>query len=366
VSPDNGHVCIFTSGTESRPKGCYHTFNTLRASLEYLVRALDATERDVAFMPSPLPHAIGLVFGIGIPLLTGGSTHLLDIWDPEVGLQRMAENKCTYTATATPFVQMALDCFDPERHDLSSIRLWTCGGAPIPSTMVQRMAAAWPGCRLVSLYGRSEVFVSTVGTLDDPPEWSLTSDGHPPPWVELAILDGDGRDVGSGTEGEIAQRSPGTMLGYWNDQVRTKAAFDEQGWCRSGDLGRIDQNGCLRVTGRLKDIIIRGGSNISAAEVEDHLLAHPNVRAVAVVAMPDRVLGERACAFVVPAGVVPTLEELTQFLRTERRVSMTKIPERLEIVDALPVTASGKVQKFQLREQVRALLEDDARHNARC
>jgi cyclohexanecarboxylate-CoA ligase/acyl-CoA synthetase len=365
VSPDDGHICIFTSGTESKPKGCYHTFNTLRASLQYLVGALGVTDQDVAFMPSPLPHAIGLVFGLGVPLLAGGSTHLLDVWEPETGLQRIGQNKCTNTATATPFVQMALDCYDPARHDLSSLRVWTCGGAPIPTTMVERMGQVWPKCRLVGLYGRSEVFVSTVGTIDDPVEWS-TSDGHPPPWVELAVLDSDGRDLACGAEGEIAQRSPGTMLGYWNDQHRTAQAFDEQGWCRSGDLGHIDEHGCLRVTGRLKDIIIRGGSNISAAEVEDHLLAHPKVKQVAVVAMPDRVLGERACAFVVPTGAVPTLEELTGFLRSERRISMTKLPERLEIVDALPVTASGKVQKYQLRERVKVLLEDEARRGVPC
>jgi cyclohexanecarboxylate-CoA ligase/acyl-CoA synthetase len=184
--------------------------------------------------------------------------------------------------------------------------------------------------------------------------------------VELTVLDSDGHDLACGVEGEIAQRSPGTMLGYWNDQHRTAEAFDEQGWCRSGDLGRVDENGCLRVTGRLKDIIIRGGTNISAAEVEDHLLAHPKVKQVAVVAMPDRVLGERACAFVVPAGSAPTLEELTGFLRGERRIAMTKLPERLEIVDALPVTASGKVQKYQLRERVRVLLEEKARPGVAC
>src|SRR6202171_5787510 len=147
-SPDDGHVCIFTSGTEARPKGCYHTFNTYRASLQHLVNALGATEQDVVFMPSPLPHAVGMVFGLGLPLLSGSSTHLLDVWDPEVGLRRIQEYGCTSTATATVFVQMALDGFDPARHDLSSLRVWTCGGAPIPPSMVDRMARGWPQGRL--------------------------------------------------------------------------------------------------------------------------------------------------------------------------------------------------------------------------
>jgi cyclohexanecarboxylate-CoA ligase/acyl-CoA synthetase len=358
-SPDAGHLCMFTSGTESRPKGCYHTFNTFRASLQFLVQALGATEDDVAFMASPLSHAVGMVFGLGVPLLSGSSTHLLDIWDPEVGLRRMQEYRCTSTASATPFLQMALDAFDPDRHDLSSLRTWTCGGAPIPPSMVDRMAAVWPQCRLLSLYGRSEVFVSTMLSVADPAEWALTSDGHPPPWVELGVMDGDGRALPVGSEGEIVQRSPGSMLGYWNDPQRTAEAFDKEGWCRSGDLGRIDEGGCLRVTGRLKDIIIRGGLNISAREVEDNLITHPHVKDAAVVAMPDLLLGERACAFVVPAGTTPTLTDLITYLRVERRVSPTKLPERLEIVEALPITASGKVQKFELRARVRALIENE-------
>jgi acyl-CoA synthetase (AMP-forming)/AMP-acid ligase II len=363
-SPDAGHICLFTSGTESRPKGCYHTFNTFRASLEFLMQAIGATENDVAFMASPLSHAVGLVFGLGVPLASGSSAHLLDIWDPEVGLRRIQEYRCTSTASATPFLQMALDAYDPDRHDVSSLRTWTCGGAPIPPSVVERMGQAWPQWRLLSLEGRSEVFVSTMLSVADPAEWALTSDGHPPAWVELAVFDTEGRLLPQGTEGEIAQRSPGSMLGYWNDPQRTADSFDKEGWCRSGDLGRIDANGCLRVTGRLKDIIIRGGLNISAREVEDNLLTHPNVKDVAVVSMPDPVLGERACAFVVPKGEAPTLNDLIAYLRLERRVSPTKFPERLEIVDALPITASGKVQKFQLRQRVRVLIEEEQRAQA--
>jgi cyclohexanecarboxylate-CoA ligase/acyl-CoA synthetase len=186
--------------------------------------------------------------------------------------------------------------------------------------------------------------------LDDPVERSSSSDGRPLPPVELAILGDDGAELPPGEDGEIAQRGAGVMLGYFGDPERTAATFDDQGWCHSGDRGHLDDGGYLRVTGRLKDIIIRGGSNISAREVEDHLLAHPSVAQVAVVAMADPVLGERACAFVVPAGDPPTLHELTEFLRHERRISVWKLPERLEILDSLPMTATGKVQKFALRD----------------
>jgi cyclohexanecarboxylate-CoA ligase/acyl-CoA synthetase len=176
----------------------------------------------------------------------------------------------------------------------------------------------------------------------------------------MALLDEDGIPLPAGAEGDVVQRGPGVMLGYWNDPERTAATFDAQGWCHSGDLGRLDSDGYLRITGRLKDLIIRGGVNISAREVEEHLLAHPKVSGVALVAMPDPLLGERACACVVPAGEVPTLRELTDFLRHERRISVTKLPERMEIVEALPMTATGKVRKFELRERIRMLIEQEA------
>jgi acyl-CoA synthetase (AMP-forming)/AMP-acid ligase II len=346
-------LVIFTSGTESRPKGCVHTTNTFSYSMRTLSSLLRLTADDVAFGPSPIAHATGLIAAIGCPLYTGGSVNLLDVWEPKLALDRIKEHGCTYTVTASPFVQMALDAFDPDLHDVATLRVWGCGGAPVPGVMVERATAAWPACRLLSLYGRSEVFLSTICRLDEPPQRAVTSDGRSLDGTEVVALDSGGSVVPATVEGEIAQRGPGVMLGYWRDPERTAELFDEQGWCHSGDLGRVDEDGYLRVTGRLKDLIIRGGVNISAREVEDHLLAHPKVKNVALVAMPDKVLGERACAFVVPELEAPTLDELCDFLRHDRRISVTKLPERLEIVAILPTTATGKIQKYALREQVR-------------
>ena len=358
--PDDGHAIIFTSGTEARPKGCFHTFNTLGFTLRALGRTLRLGPDDVTFMPSPVTHSTGLAMGLGAPLVAGGSVHLMDVWEASAGLRRIREHRCTTTTTAAPFVQMAVDAYDPARDDVSSLRVWLCGGAPVPQTLVERVARIWPGCRLLSLYGRSETFLTTVCGLDDPVDRVARSDGRPGEGVEMALLDEDGTPLPAGAEGEVVQRGPGVMLGYWNDPERTAATFDAQGWCHSGDLGRLDSDGYLRITGRLKDLIIRGGVNISAREVEEHLLAHPKVSGVALVAMPDPLLGERACACVVPAGEVPTLRELTDFLRHERRISVTKLPERLEIVEALPMTATGKVRKFELRERIRTLVEQEA------
>ncbi|MGH8998216.1 MAG: AMP-binding protein [Acidimicrobiia bacterium] len=346
--PDEAHICIFTSGTESRPKGCVHTFNTFATSLRGLGASLGVQPGDTTFMPSPVAHATGLAVGVGVPLVAGTSTHLLDAWDPAVGLARIAEHRCTNTLTAAPFVQMALDAFDPGAHDMSSMRAWGCAGAPIPPSMVERAAELWPSTHILSAYGRSETFLTTVCALDDPVERSVSSDGKPFTGVDLAIIDD-----------EIVQRGPGVLVGYWNNPELTGQAFDADGWCHSGDLGRLDDRGYLRVTGRSKDIIIRGGANISAREVEDHLRAHPKIADVAVVAMPDEKLGERACAFVVlrAGSAAPGLDELKEFLTGERKVSVTKVPERLEVIDALPMTATGKVQKFALRDRIRRLLE---------
>ena len=357
--PDDGHAIIFTSGTEARPKGCSHTFNTLGFTLRALGQTLRLGPDDVTFMPSPVTHSTGLAMGLGAPLVAGGSVHLMDVWEPSAGLRRIREHRCTTTTTAAPFVQMAVDAYDPARDDVSTLRVWLCGGAPVPTTLVERVAGIWPDCQLLSLYGRSETFLTTVCGLDDPVDRVAESDGRPGEGVEMAILDEDGVPVATEYEGEIAQRGPGVMLGYWHDPERTAATFDAQGWCHSGDLGRVDAGGYLRVTGRLKDLIIRGGMNISAREVEEHLLAHPRVAAAAVVAMPDPRLGERACAFVVPSGDPPTFAELVDFLRNVRRIAPTKLPERLELVDALPMTATGKVRKAELRETIRARVESE-------
>jgi acyl-CoA synthetase (AMP-forming)/AMP-acid ligase II len=254
---------------------------------------------------------------------------------------------------------MALDAYDPAVHDISRLRVWGCGGSPVPAAMVERVATQWPNCHLLSLYGRSETQVATMCTLDDDPARSADSDGRPLPGIEVAILDAHGAELPPDQEGEIAQRGPTVMLGYFGDPESTAAVFTDEGWCRSGDLGRLNSEGYLRVTGRVQDIIIRGGSNISVREVEDHLRAHPSVKDVAIVAMPDRVLGERACAWVVPAGEAPTLGDLTDFLRNERRIAVWKLPERLEITDVIPMTPTGKVQKFVLREELSKRLEDE-------
>jgi acyl-CoA synthetase (AMP-forming)/AMP-acid ligase II len=353
--PDLPHMIVYTSGTESTAKGCVHTWNTVDFSGRGLARDVFQTRADdVMFMPSPVAHATGLVVGVLVPLTSGSETHLLDVWEPNEGLRRIEQYRCTASATATPFVRMALDAARTAGRDLSSMRFWLCAGAPIPAPLAQEFDEAFDGGVLMPLYGASEIMAGACCHPGDPLERRAGSDGTPAlDGIRIALMGPDGEDVPTGREGEICYWGPGGVLGYWREPERTAATIDARGWHHTGDLGRFDEHGYLRVSGRLKDIIIRGGTNISAAEIEGYVAAHPSVAQVAVVAYPDERLGEKACAVVVPGpGETPTLEDVTMFLRG-RDISTQKLPEKLLVVDELPMTATGKVQKFLLREKAR-------------
>jgi len=354
-SPDQPHLILYSSGTEARPKGCLHTWNSSSFLPKQAARALNLGRDDVMFVPSPVTHALGLTLGVMAPVIAGASVELLDVFDPKVALERIGTSRCTGTASPAPFIRMMLDAFDPGLHDVSRLRFWLSAGAPIPAALVAEAATRFAGCRLVSAYGSSEVMMATVCRPEDPIERVASSDGAPVPGVEIRIADPDGKEVPAGSDGEIRYRGPGRLIQYWNRPDLTTAATDSEGWWRTGDLGRLDDHGYLRVTGRLKDIIIRGGFNISAREVEEALLQHPAIANVALVGLADPVVGERACAVIVPrGGVKVTLEELYDYLTAERKIAVWKVPERIEFVEDFPVTATGKIQKFALRERYQA------------
>lgn len=359
-SPDDGFLVVYTSGTTSRPKGCFHTLNTVRASTAAISRSLEYSESDVQFGPSPITHSTGLATSLLLPLQSGAASHLMDAWEPNEAMRRIAEYGCTSAVTATAFLEMLLNVYDPDQHDPSSMRLWVCAGAPIPASVVHRAEEMLGGCRILSLYGRSENFLTTMCTIQDDPERSATSDGAA---VESAgasvqVVDERGDEVPRGTAGDIAYKGPSHMLEYFRDPEQTAALFTPGGYSRSGDLGFMNEDGYVRVTGRSKDIVIRGGLNISARELEELLVEHPQIANIAVVAMPDERLGEKVCAYVVPAdpGDEPSLESIVSYLR-DRKVATPKLPERLEVVEALPLTATGKVQKHVLRDDIKQKLE---------
>jgi acyl-CoA synthetase (AMP-forming)/AMP-acid ligase II len=353
ATADDPFVIVYTSGTTARPKGCVHTFNTYASGARGLNVAFAFTSEDVGFSPSPITHTTGLVTGILMPLLTGGSTHVMAAWEPRQGLAEIARYGCSVSVTATTFIQMALDVFDPTEHDVSSIRVWVSAGAPIPRSVVERARTVLPGAKILSLYGRSENLTTTTCTVADDPERSLLSDGRALPHSATQVVDDAGAEVPVGEEGDIAYKGPSHMLGYLGRPAETAELYTPAGFSRSGDLGRSDADGYVRVTGRTKDIVIRGGMNISVREIEDLLAEHRGIRGAAVVGMPDVRLGERVCCYIVPAdpAIPPSLEMIKAYLQ-ERGVAVQKTPERLELVTELPTTATGKVQKHLLRKDI--------------
>jgi acyl-CoA synthetase (AMP-forming)/AMP-acid ligase II len=248
--------------------------------------------------------------------------------------------------------------YDAERDNLSTLRLWTCAGAPIPSAVVERANATLPDLTVLSLYGRSENLVTTSCSVDDDVSRALTSDGAALPGVEVKIVDSEGNSAPPGTEGDIAYRGPSHMIEYLGNPEETAALFTTDGFSRSGDLGVMTDDGYVRVTGRLKDIVIRGGMNISVREIEDMLAEHPALQASACVGMPDERLGERVCCFVVTAAGqdTPTVEDLRQFL-LGHGMAIQKTPERVVAVKSLPITATGKVLKHVLRKDIEQRIE---------
>lgn len=359
--PDEPFVTVYTSGTTSRPKGCAHTFNTYCAGARALVTAFGYTADDVQFGPSPVSHTTGLVTSVLLPLLAGASTHLVSEWDPARGIDEIERFGCTAAVTATTFLHTLLSEFDPGRHSLSTLRLWTCAGSPIPAAVVEMARRTLPDVRVLSLYGRSENLVTTTCSVEDDVSRALTSDGASVPGAEVKIVDAAGNAVAPGVEGDIAYRGPSHMIEYLGNHEETAALFTPDGFSRSGDLGVMTADGYVRVTGRIKDIVIRGGMNISVREIEELLARHPDLVSTSVVGMPDDRLGEKVCCYVVtaPGHHTPSVEQIRDFL-TSHGMAVQKAPERIVPVDSLPMTATGKVLKHQLRKDISDRLQAEA------
>lgn len=244
----------------------------------------------ITVAPSPATHSTGLVVGILIPVVVGCETHMMDVWEPAEGLRRIEKYRCSTTATATPFVRMALDAAPAAGADVSSMGFWLCAGAPIPESLAQEFEGVFTNGRLIPLYGSTETLATTCCHLDDPIEKCVSSDGSPAlAGVQIKLADAEGNEVPQGEEGEILYWGPGAILGYWRDPERTAATID---------------------SGGSAVVVAKGGEPLS-------------------------------------------LDEVTGYMRTELQVSPTKLPERLVVVDEMPMTPTGKIQKFRLRELAR-------------
>ncbi|EFD4986832.1 medium-chain fatty-acid--CoA ligase [Escherichia coli] len=349
---------LFTSGTEGLPKGVMLTHNNILASERAYCARLNLTWQDVFMMPAPLGHATGFLHGVTAPFLIGARSVLLDIFTPDACLALLEQQRCTCMLGATPFVYDLLNVLEKQPADLSALRFFLCGGTTIPKKVARECQQR--GIKLLSVYGSTESSPHAVVNLDDPLSHFMHTDGYAAAGVEIKVVDDARKTLPPGCEGEEASRGPNVFMGYFDEPELTARALDEEGWCYSGDLCRMDEAGYIKITGRKKDIIVRGGENISSREVEDILLQHPKIHDACVVAMSDERLGERSCAYVVLKAPHHSLslEEVVAFF-SRKRVAKYKYPEHIVVIEKLPRTTSGKIQKFLLRKDIMRRLTQD-------
>ncbi len=348
--PDDVTQIIYTSGTTGEPKGVMHSANTVMANIIPYARRLQLDAEDVVLMASPMAHQTGFMYGLIMPIVLKARAVILDVWEPLKAIELIRVEGCSFTMASTPFLTDLAKTVATSGQAVPTLATFLCAGAPIPGPLVEQ-ARAVLGTKIVSAWGMTENGAVTLIELNDPDERAFTTDGHPLPGVELKVIDFDGSTLPPGEAGKLMVRSVSNFGGYlkrpqWN-------GTDAEGWFDTGDLARIDAQGYVRITGRSKDVIIRGGENIPVVEIEALLYRHPAIAMAAVVAYPDERLGERACAVVVPKpGEHIDLPSLVAFMK-DQHVALQYIPERLVLRDAMPSTPSGKIQKFKLREMLR-------------
>ena len=356
VDPFGVKMVLYTSGTTGRPKGVLHSHSTLEFTLRRSAAHWGIEAGDSAIMPSPVTHISGYANGLEMPLVAGTRTILMEAWNADEALELIEEYGVVGTVAATPFLVELADRARAAGKRLPTLRFFACGGAAGPPELIPAANGAFENLRAFRVFGASEVPLVTYGWPQDE-ALAATTDGEVVDY-EVRIVDEDGREVPQGTEGEILAKGPAMMLGY-ADKAQSEAAITNDGFFLTGDLGTLDASGALTITGRKKDLIIRGGENISAVEIEDVLRTHAQVRDASVVAMPHERLGEGVCAYIICEGGQPVAQSLIDHVIASG-LAKQKIPERWEFVDDYPRTASGKIRKDQLRADVKAKVEGGA------
>jgi cyclohexanecarboxylate-CoA ligase len=348
--PDDITQLIYTSGTTGEPKGVMHSANTLMANIVPYAERLALRHDDVVLMASPMAHQTGFMYGLMMPIVLRASVVLQDQWEPKKAIELVRTEGVTFTMASTPFLTDLTKNVQDAGTAVPSLKTFLCAGAPIPGPLVEQ-ARQVLGSKIVSAWGMTENGAVTLIKLDDDDQLACSTDGCPLPGVEVKVVDFDGRPMPAGEPGKLLVRSCSNFGGYLHRQQLN--ATDAQGWFDTGDLATMDPNGYIRISGRSKDVIIRGGENIPVFEIEALLYKHSAVAQVAIVAYDDQRLGERACAVVVPkAGHTLDLTGMVEFLKSQK-VALQYIPERVILRDAMPTTPSGKIQKFKLREMLR-------------
>ncbi len=346
-APNDVTILMYTSGTTGQPKGVMHTHNTLISNIHKFAERIELDSDDTVLMASPLAHLTGFLYGLMMPVVLGCPAVLMDVWDPAEAARIIDAEKCTFTMASTPFLADLTNTPAVDHHDLGSLHTFLTAGAPIPRVLSRR-AAERLEVMVIAAWGMTENGGVTTTRPSDPEEKVFGSDGGPIEGMEVRVVDDDDQPVAHGIEGRLQARGMGNFVGYLKKP--DLFATDPDGWFETGDLARMREDGYIRISGRSKDVIIRGAENIPVVEVEEMLYRHGAVEDAAIVAMPDERLGERACVFVTlkPEQTL-SFEEMIAYL-TEQKMAKQYLPERLEVIDAMPRTPSGKIQKFRLRE----------------
>jgi len=350
VDPNAVKLIMYTSGTTGRPKGVLHSHNSIDTENQAISAFLGLDDRDVILMPSPVTHITGYLYGIQLPIVLGAPAVLMEMWNAEAAADLIDRHGVTFTIAATVFLQELTDFARLNGRPLPSLRYFPCGGAPVPPEIIYNAHKAFARCVCARCYGSTEAPTVTLGVASrDQEQLGAATEGlvvgH-----EIMLVDNNGAPVPVGAEGEIITRGPEMCLGY-ADPAHNEA-FDEDGYFHTGDLAVMTADDCLVITGRSKDLIIRGGENLSPREVEDALHEHPAVYEAAVVAMPHARLGETGCAYVIlEEGASLSFDEMVAAL-DKTGMAKQKYPERLEIIDAFPRTPAGKIRKNVLRDMI--------------
>lgn len=349
LSGDDVVQLLYTSGTTGEPKGVLHTSNTLFSNVRPYAERLHLGSEDIIYMASPMAHQTGFLYGLMMPIYLQTTAVLQDTWDPLYAVKVATAEKPTFTMASTPFLADLIEVAPSHRDALASLRIFVAAGAPIPEALVEKAGSA-VNAQIISAWGMTENGAVTMTRPEDDAERAIHSDGLALPYMDVQVIDDHGQVVASGVEGNLMVRGASLFVGYLKRPELY--GVDDHGWFATGDLARMDAQGYIRITGRTKDVVIRGGENVPVVEIENLLYKHPAISAVALVGCPDERLGERVCAYVTLHDGYSSLslEDLVAFL-LEQRLTKNYLPEYLEVLPTLPRTPSGKIQKFKLREQ---------------
>jgi len=358
--PDPDEICHLmpTGGTTGLPKLVPRTHNDWLCNIEYRAKAWQRSPHDITLIATPITHNMAIEVSMNPSFLTGGKVVMIPSTRPREILEAIEKEKVTTTILAVAQVQQIVDFPELDQYNVSSLQVIATGGSYMPPEVIRKVYNKLK-CKFYNVYGSSEG-PCTQTRYDDPEEVILHTVGWPVcPYDEFKLIDSDGNELPREKEGEMVARGPCIFRGYYKSEAENRETFTSDGFYRTGDIAKFDDEGRLVITGRKKDIIIRGGENISAKEVEELISGHPKVVQVAAVAMPDPILGERVCAFIKPReNENVTLEEIILYLKG-KKTSVLYLPERIEVIEEMPLTNVGKVDKKRLREEIREKLRKE-------